>query len=120
TATGKFYRFNILTGLLLDTVDTGTGSSSLFGLCLLGEPTAAVKTKTLTLTPKTAVNPVDSKHTVTAEVKEDSTPLVGVIVQFQITGSVNKTDFCKTDATGKCSISYIGPAFPGADAIHAY
>ena len=118
--TGKFYRFNILTGLLLDTVDTGTGSNSLFGLCLLGEPTAAVTKKTLTLTPKTAVNPVDSKHTVTAEVKEDSTPLVGVIVQFRVSGSVNTTGSCKTDATGKCSFTYTGPAFPGADAIHAY
>jgi len=116
---GKFYKFSILTGVVLVTVDTGA-PSNLFGLCLLGEPTAAIKKKTLTLTPKTAVNPVDSKHTVTAEVKEDSTPLVGVTVRFQVTGSVNTTGFCTTDATGKCSFTYTGPAFPGADAIHAY
>jgi hypothetical protein len=120
-SSGKFYRFNILSGLLLDTVDTGR-PGNLFGLCLLGEPTAAVKKKTLTLTPKTAVNPVDSKHTVTAELREDGTLLNGFIVRFQVTGSVNATGSCKTGTTGpgQCTFTYTGPAFPGADLIHAY
>jgi hypothetical protein len=42
--TSNFYRFNIATGAIeLGPINTNTGTSTLFGLCLKGEPTAAAK-----------------------------------------------------------------------------
>jgi DNA-binding beta-propeller fold protein YncE len=40
--TGLFYRMRISDGLLLDTFNTGVGSSSLFGLTVFGERTAPI------------------------------------------------------------------------------
>ncbi len=41
--TANFYRFNIATGVMeFGPINTGTGSNTLFGICLKGEPTAGV------------------------------------------------------------------------------
>src|SRR5207245_4165736 len=75
----------------------------------------------LTLSPAAAVNTVDSKHTVTATVTGAfGQPAPGVTVIFQVTGSVNTSGSCVTNASGQCSFTYTGPALPGADAIHAF
>jgi len=76
---------------------------------------------TLTLEPKTATNPVGTKHCVTATVRDQfGDPMAGVAVQFQVAGSVNTTGSAKTDANGEAQFCYTGPVFPGADKIHAY
>lgn len=82
--------------------------------------TAPVPT-TLTLQPKTATNPVDSKHCVTATVLDQfGNPMQGVVVRFSVTGSVNTSGSATTNASGQATFCYIGPALPGADAIHAF
>jgi hypothetical protein len=76
---------------------------------------------TLTLSPKTAMNPVDSEHCVTATVKDQyGEPMQGVNVEFRVTGSVSTSGDTNTDNNGEAEFCYTGPAFPGADAIHAW
>mgnify|MGYP001588638825 CR=1 FL=1 len=42
--TSNFYRFNIATGVIeVGPINTGTGGSTVFGICLKGEPTAAIE-----------------------------------------------------------------------------
>jgi Bacterial Ig-like domain (group 1) len=75
----------------------------------------------LTLSPKTAVNPVDSQHCVTATVTDAfGNPVKGVTVNFSVTGSVNTSGSATTDKNGQATFCYQGPPLPGADAIKAY
>jgi hypothetical protein len=75
----------------------------------------------VTLTPPDAVNDVGTSHTVTATVRNASaSPLPNVVVRFSVSGSSSVTGSCTTDATGKCSFTYVGPLLPGADVITAY
>lgn len=75
----------------------------------------------VTLDPLVAQNPVGTSHTVTATVTGfGGVPAEGETVVFVITGSVNLTLSCTTDANGECSVTYTGPPFPGADNIHAF
>jgi len=93
-----------------------------------GEPTgAASKTwvagtpATLVLDPPTATNPVGTSHTVTATVTDaGGNPVPDVVVRFTVTGSVNTSGECTTDANGQCDFTYQGPDFPGEDAITAF
>jgi hypothetical protein len=79
----------------------------------------------LKLTPKTATNPVGTKHTVTAKAINDSGgPLTGVGVSFVVTGAnsgasgtCNPAD-CKTTASGEVTFTYTG-ANLGDDTIYA-
>ena len=76
---------------------------------------------TLVLSPKTATNPVDSQHCVTATVSDaNGDPMSGVTVRFSVTGSVTTSGSAVTDANGTAQFCYNGPALPGSDAIHAY
>ena len=76
---------------------------------------------TLTLDPKTATNPVDSEHCVTATVLDQfGDPMEGVTVRFSVTGSVTTSGSATTGADGEAEFCYTGPALPGADAIHAF
>jgi hypothetical protein len=76
---------------------------------------------TLTLAPKTAVNPVgDSGHCVTATVADaagDPTP--GVTVTFTVTGASTASGTETTGTSGQATFCYQGPALPGADQITA-
>lgn len=93
-----------------------------------GEPAdTATKTWTpgppasLTLTPATDQNPVDTTHTVTATVEDafgNRTP--GIVVRFTVSGSVTASGQCTTDGNGQCGFTYEGPELPGADTINAY
>jgi hypothetical protein len=75
----------------------------------------------VTLDPLADTNPVGTNHTVTATVTGfGGQPAEGETVVFEITGSVNLTVACTTNANGQCSITYQGPPFPGADKIHAF
>jgi hypothetical protein len=76
---------------------------------------------TLELRPKTAVNPVDTRHCVTATVRDQfGNPMQGVLVRFEVSGSVTTSGQATTDANGEATFCYQGPTFPGADAIKAY
>jgi hypothetical protein len=93
-----------------------------------GEPSdTATKTwtagapATLTLSPKSDTNPVDSQHCVTATVRDPFGNLVpGVTVRFAVAGSINTTGSATTTTAGQATFCYTGPALPGADAIKAY
>jgi hypothetical protein len=72
------------------------------------------------LTPVAAVNEVGTTHTVTATLMNAlGQPVPGTVITFTVTGSVMTTDSCVTDASGMCSVSYLGPTLPGADEITA-
>jgi hypothetical protein len=72
------------------------------------------------VTPKTAVNPVGTQHTVTATaVNTLGAAVQGETIRFVIAGSVNEERSCVTDQEGRCSITYTGPTFPGVDTITA-
>jgi Bacterial Ig-like domain (group 1) len=76
---------------------------------------------TLTLSPKTAVNPVDTEHCVTATVRDGAgNPTPGITVRFEVTGSVTDSGTDVTDANGQATFCYNGPPLPGVDAIHSY
>jgi Big-like domain-containing protein len=93
-----------------------------------GEPSGvAAKTWTpgapasLTLTPSTATNTVDSQHCVTATVTDAfGNPTPGITVRFSVTGSVTTSGSQTTDANGQATFCYTGPALPGSDVITAY
>jgi hypothetical protein len=82
--------------------------------------TGAIPT-TLLLAPPSDVNPVGTSHAVTATAQDaagDAVP--DVIVRFSVTGAVNTSGECMTDANGQCEFSYRGPTTPGEDAIKAF
>jgi len=83
--TGNFYRFNIATGAIeVGPINTGTGGSTLFGICVAGEITVA-KGESIQLTPLSATNPLGTDHTVTVRVQDgDGNPLVGTVVTFTV------------------------------------
>jgi hypothetical protein len=73
---------------------------------------------TVELSPLTSVNPVNTSHTVTATVRTvNGGPAANVEVLFAVTGSVDTSGSCTTDASGECSFTYDGPSLPGTDAI---
>jgi hypothetical protein len=73
------------------------------------------------LAPPADTNPVGTSHTVTATVLDSAAqPMPDVTVRFSVTGSVNTTGSCTTDADGQCDFTYAGPQLPGADLISAY
>ena len=75
----------------------------------------------LVLDPLAAPNPVDTEHCVTATVRDQyGEPMPGINVEFRVTGSVTTSGDANTAADGEAEFCYDGPAFPGADAIHAW
>ena len=76
---------------------------------------------TLILSPAADTNAVGTKHTVTATVTDAfRNPTPNVTVRFTVTGSVNTSGQCTTDAAGQCDFTYNGPTAPGADLITAF
>ncbi len=118
--TANFYRFNILSGLVeVGPINTGTGSNSLFGLCLKGELTAAKQS--ITLSPATATNEAGSNHTVTANVTKGGKPDAGVTVTFTVTSGpdTGTSGAAITDASGNASFTYTNTGGVGTDTIEA-
>ena len=93
-----------------------------------GEPSGqAAKTwvagspSTLTLTPPTDTNPVDTQHCVMATVRDSfGNPTPGITVRFGVTGTVTTSRSGTTDAGGRTEFCYDGPTATGADAISAF
>jgi len=80
-------------------------------------PVAVVNT--LTLTPETAVNPLNTQHCVTATVTDSTgAPVVSVRVDFSVEGSHAVLGFTSTDADGKATFCYLGTVV-GDDTITA-
>lgn len=129
--TGKFYKFDIATPGLdthLLSVDTGVGSSQLFGICLKGEPTAAQVQ--ITLDPPTDVNAAGTNHTVRATITVGGKSVVGEQVNFSVTAGPNVGQVsdpgecsvdpnCMTDAAGQTSWTYTSNGVAGTDTIQA-
>lgn len=75
---------------------------------------------TLTLSPPTATNVVDTQHCVTATVRDQfGNPVPGATVNFSTAGSTSASGTGTTDAGGQAGFCYTGPALPGSDVITA-
>lgn len=86
-----------------------------------GTPCSGGPSANLTLSPRTATNPVDTQHCVTATViNAFGVPQPGVTVVFTVTGSVNTSGSGTTNGNGEAVFCYTGPALPGADLIRAF
>jgi hypothetical protein len=74
----------------------------------------------ITLTPKTAVNPIGTTHTVVATVKENTVPVAGKTVQFQVVAGphLGASGTGVTDNNGQAVFTYLGTAV-GTDTIEA-
>lgn len=127
--TANFYRFNIASGAVeVGPINTGTGGGTLFGICVKGEPTAALPS--ITLNPSSAVNEIGSAHSVTATVTQGGQGVSNALVDFTVvsgpnTGEVSDSGECSTDpncltdANGQTSWTYIGSGGVGTDVITA-
>ena len=72
---------------------------------------------TISLTPLTATNPVNTQHCVTATVTDqNAAPLSGIRVDFAATGSNPATGFAFTDVSGQAQFCYVGTVV-GQDVI---
>ena len=71
------------------------------------------------LAPKTATNPINTEHCVTATVKDQNgDPVVGVRVDFTVTGVNPTSGFANTAADGTAKFCYTG-FNAGDDSIQA-
>ena len=95
--------------------NAGTTDAFVTKITTVGEPA------TVTLDPPAAENTVGTTHTVTATVTDASgNPVPDVTVRFEVTGAVNASGSCTTDAFGQCTFTYQGPDLPGEDTITAF
>ncbi len=75
----------------------------------------------VTLTPATATNVVETEHCVTAAVADASgDPTPNVSVRFTVSGAGSGSGSASTDASGNAEFCYTGPALPGSDTISAF
>jgi hypothetical protein len=78
-----------------------------------------VRVTHISLAPKTATNPVGTEHCVTATVTDQNDqPVVGVRVDFNISGANPTAGFATTDNNGHAQACYVGTN-PGTDTIVA-
>jgi uncharacterized repeat protein (TIGR01451 family) len=77
------------------------------------------RVESVTVTPKTATNPVGTQHCVDATVRDQNqAPLPGVRVDFTVTGANPQTGFAFANASGVAQFCYTG-ANEGTDTIEA-
>jgi hypothetical protein len=99
---------------------TQTAASGTFDeFFLTSGPPVALGPAAVVASPKAAVNPVGTRHEVRATVVDSAgTAVPQTRVEFVIdgaSGTLEKT--CTTGDDGTCSITYLGPSFPGTDTI---
>jgi hypothetical protein len=86
-------------------------------------PPTPTPTPSIGVAPPTAINPVETNHTVTATVTVNGQPAAGVTVQFTVTNTATSavitTGSCVTNASGQCTFTYAGPSTltPRSDTI---
>ena len=97
---------------------TGEPNTFIWGFKAVGG--APVIPPTLTLTPETATNPINTAHTVTAELKDSlGNPVPGSDIVFEVSGSNPQPAVTKTTgADGKATHTYTGTS-AGGDTIKA-
>ena len=97
-STGDFFRFNIATGAIeVGPINTGTGSGTLFGLCVKGEPAAALLSNSAVNNLKTDATSTQSETSVA--VSSVNSPGTTVMVGFN--------DIYNSEVTGY-AVSYDG------------
>ncbi len=117
--TADVYRFNISTGAVVTSWNTGTGGNTVFGLAVAGEITAATELF-IDVQPKNAVNFINTQHCVTATVvDQNNVPQSGENVSFQVrgvNGVLNGNG--QTNGSGQIQYCYVGTNV-GRDTIFA-
>ena len=115
--TSNVYKFDIATGSVLTTFNTGTPTNTVFGLAVFGE--LLVSQRVLTLAPATDENPVGTNHTVTATLTDGlGTPVPGETILFSVTGAHTTSGSGVTDVNGEAQFTYSGTNL-GVDTIVA-
>ena len=107
-------------------IDPGTGLSACGqAYVLIAGSSIVVVSGSISVTPLTDSNPVDTDHTVTAHVTAGGSPLVGQVVTFTVTGQ-NAGAIgtcvpvgCITNASGDVSFTYHDTNGAGSDTIKA-
>jgi hypothetical protein len=75
----------------------------------------------LTLSPNTATNSVNTQQCLTAAARDAfGNGVSGVMVRFAVTGAVSTAGAASTNGSGAAQFCYTGPQQPGTDAITAY
>ncbi|MEO8290110.1 MAG: Ig-like domain-containing protein [Gaiellaceae bacterium] len=115
--TSNVYKFDIATGAVLLSFNTGTATATVFGLAVKGELT--VSQRILTLDPATAENLRGTSHTVTATLTDGAgTPITGANILFSVSGANTAAGASATDGSGQAQFSYTGTNL-GNDTITA-
>jgi hypothetical protein len=115
--TSNVYKFDIASGAVLLSFNTGTGTNTVFGLAVFGE--LLISQRFLDLEPETDENPVGSVHTVTATLTDGlDNPVPGETILFSVTGVHTASGTDVTDANGEAQFSYMGVNL-GVDTITA-
>jgi hypothetical protein len=107
------------TNIQVNTINPSNDDNIFFGYFTIS--TSAILGEGIVLGPASAVNPVNTQHTVTATVVDtQGHPVVARTVTFRITSgpNVGLTATASTDASGKASFTYTGNAV-GIDTIVA-
>ncbi len=118
-STSNVYRIDIATGNVISTFNTGTGSSTVFGLAVAGEITVATQLF-ITVAPLFDINPINTQHCVTATVvDQNNVPQNNVTIDWNLVGvnGPNSTT-TQTGQNGETQFCYIG-ANAGYDTIIA-
>jgi hypothetical protein len=114
-ATFTFTNFTAVTNQITADVPGCCTSNPVTKRWIAGPP------RSVTLSPLTDANPVETQHCVIATVRDQfGNPVPGVSVRFSVTGSVMTSGSAVTGPTGQAQFCYMGPALPGADVINAY
>src|SRR2546421_5994637 len=100
------YHFDMATGAVLGSFNTGTPAGTVFGLAVKGEITAA--TYKLDLQPKTATNDVGATHTVTATLTLNGMPQSGKTIDFSVSGANTASGSAGADANSQATLNYVG------------
>lgn len=117
--TANVYRIDIATGAVISTFNTGTGSSTVFGLAVKGEITVANQLF-ISVAPKNSTNPINTQHCITATVvNQNGAAQANLNIIFTVrgvNGVIGGSAF--TNASGQAQFCYVGPN-AGRDSIYA-
>lgn len=108
------------TNIEVFTINPSNDDNIFFGALFLGS-TVAVVGEGILLSPDSAVNDIDTQHTVTAKVQDDNgNPVEGREVTFNIVSGPHAglTDSDTTDSNGEATFTYTGTS-EGTDTIEA-
>jgi hypothetical protein len=125
-STANIYKFNIASGAVTLSFNSGTGANTVFGLAISGELTVATLNE-ISLTPLRATNDVNTAHTVCANLYTVSTngitnAIVATAVSFVVTNGPNAgvNGSGLTDSNGVACFTYTGTGGVGTDTIEAW